>query len=144
MARQLLLIARSHGVMAIDGTSYYRRMRKCSDGWHFAKEQARIDVLAEAVLDAVHAGFAASRLAPSRSSIACQKHWRTQRKLLPLLTLLQKMRSQRKLEPRRLSSPMPAPWPTCLPPKLRFQRKLDPVPLAHPLDRHRCSLPAKW
>jgi hypothetical protein len=37
MVRQLILICRSHGVMVIDGVHYYRRMRKCWDGWHIAK-----------------------------------------------------------------------------------------------------------
>ena len=45
LVKQLLLIARARGVMAIDGTSYYSRMKKCSDGWHFAKEQATINIL---------------------------------------------------------------------------------------------------
>ncbi len=58
MVKQLILVARSQGAMAIDGTKYYRRMKKCRDGWHFAKEQATIDILVEMIQDAVHASFA--------------------------------------------------------------------------------------
>ena len=45
MVRQLLLIARSQGVMAIDGVSYYRNMRRAKDGRHIAKGKARMDML---------------------------------------------------------------------------------------------------
>ena len=45
MVQQLLLIARSQGVMAIDGCTYYRRMKKCKDGWHCVKEMATIAIL---------------------------------------------------------------------------------------------------
>ncbi len=55
MVQQLLLIARSMGTMAIDGTKYYRRMKQHTDGWHFAQEQVTIDILVELVQDAVFA-----------------------------------------------------------------------------------------
>ncbi len=62
MVSQLLGIAHSMGTMAIDGQKYYSRMTQHTDGWHFAQEQATIDILVELVQDAINAVFAAKPL----------------------------------------------------------------------------------
>ena len=58
MVKQMILICRSQGVLAIGGVHYLTQMEKCGDGWHLYKTEANYEALSTMLLDAVDAAFA--------------------------------------------------------------------------------------
>jgi hypothetical protein len=59
MVAQLIGIAQSCGVMAVDGQKYYDRMKSAPDGIHFATEYETIGIIVEMLQDGINALYGA-------------------------------------------------------------------------------------